>query len=131
MGTTTPIILLVEDEPDLLQVLTEAVGRAQPDYHVVAAASAAEAHERLDEAQALGRPVALAMVDHVLGGEEANAGLGVLESVRNRFPGAATFLFTGQASARVEQRALAIGTRVLWKPLRLATILGEVGGALA
>lgn len=123
-----PVILLVDDESDLLQVIAMAVGRALPSYEIMSAGSLAEAEGCLRDIEQGERPLALAMVDHTLGG--AGTGMSLLAAIRERFPRAATFLFTGKAADTVEDDARATNTRVLWKPLRLATLLGEVTGAL-
>lgn len=120
-----PVILLVDDELDLLQVTAEAVRRALPTYEVVAARSPEEAAEALLSADG---PPALACVDHVLGGA---SGLGFLEALRERFPSIRLMLFTGKAPADVEDRARQSGVHVTWKPVRLKQLVGEMAGLLA
>jgi DNA-binding NtrC family response regulator len=122
-------ILLVDDEPDLLQTLSVAVGRACPSNEVIAASSAEEAHARLADFEAGGGTLALALVDQVLGGG-AEGGMAFIRSVRGRYPNAPTFLFTGRATAMIEAEAKASGTRVLWKPLKLSALIDAVATAL-
>jgi CheY-like chemotaxis protein len=123
-----PVILLVDDELDLLQVLATAVTRGLPGYEVIGVASWDEAEECLDALGVRGASLALALVDHTLGGA---TGFEVLARVHADFPHAATFLFTGRAPACVEEHAAMTNTRVLWKPLRLRTLLGEFTEALS
>lgn len=126
-----PVILLVEDELDLLQVVATALSRVLPGYDVIASQSVGEAEECLDDLEATGTPLALAVVDHMLGGTGGGSGLDLVERIHRAWPEIPTFLFTGQAPPPVEERARRVGTRVLWKPMRLKTLLGEVQGALA
>jgi DNA-binding NtrC family response regulator len=123
-------ILLVDDEPDLLQTLSVAVGRACPSNEVIAASSAEEAQARLADFEADGGTLALALVDQVLGGGASEGGMALIRSVRGRYPNAPTFLFTGRATAVIEAEAQASGTRVLWKPLKLSALLDAVATAL-
>lgn len=123
-----PVILLVDDEIDLLQVTAEAVQRALPAYSVVSAHSVEEAEEAVVDLEAADQPIALAVVDHVLGG---STGLSLLEAIRDRFPDAQLMLFTGRAGPEVEDRAQKSGVRVMWKPTRLKHLLGEMGLLLA
>jgi CheY-like chemotaxis protein len=129
-----PVILLVDDEPDLLQILTDVVARAAPHHRVVGATTLAEAQGCLDDLERTGTPLAVALVDHMLGGPsrsvDAGTGLDLIETVQRRFPTTPTFLFTGQASPGVAERARASGARVLWKPVKLSALVGEVTGAL-
>ena len=115
-----PVILLVEDEVDLLQVTAEAVRRSLPGYTVLEATGADEARRVLGDADG---PLALAVVDHVLGG---TPGLGLLEHLREQHPHTSLMMFTGRASPAVEERARAHGVHVTWKPVRLQQLLGEM-----
>ena len=131
-----PVILLVEDEQDLLTILATAIARSMPTYEVVSLASLGEAHGCLAGLEASGTRLACALVDHVVAGpvapdDEPQNGVELLEQIRRSFPDASTFLFTGRALPNVEARARATGARVLWKPMRLKTLLGEVEDALA
>lgn len=125
-----PVALLLEDEEDLLQVLTMALQKALPEVDVRVAGSVAAAKEAIAEVHAAGGSFQLALADHKLAGE-GETGLGVLSALRDANPATVAFLFTGQAGADVERQAKAIGVRVLWKPLRLASLIAEVRAALA
>lgn len=124
-----PVILLLDDEADLLQVLSEALGATLPAYDIVGSTSFEEAEQVLVDIEAsAGRRLSLVVVDHMLGGR---TGLEFLERLHARFPRVPSILFTGQASEDVEDRARAFGARVLWKPIRLRSWLGEVRSLLA
>jgi len=122
-----PVILLVDDEPDLVEVLRDALGVSLPDYRAIASTSAEEAEATL---RALGsdEKLSLVCVDHRLGGR---TGLDLLESLRQRYPDVPSVLFTGQATASDEARAEAVGARVLWKPLRLSSWLEQIQDLLS
>lgn len=123
-----PVVLLVEDEDDLLEVMAFAVGRALPDHEVLSASTAADALEVVERVHSEQRGLALAMVDHLLGGE---SGLTVVERIRELHPGTPMLMLTGQATPDVEERAQEVGVRVLWKPMRLKQIVSEVASAIA
>jgi DNA-binding NtrC family response regulator len=122
------VVLLVEDEPDLLQVLATALARALPDCDVKPASSADEAESVLGALATTGQPLALVLADHQLSGDRT--GLALLGDIRTRHPAAAAFLFTGTASPDVADGAIKVGARVLWKPLRLSALVSEVQSAL-
>lgn len=119
------VILLVDDEEDLVSVLTDAIDLSLPGYRAVGSTSVEDAEQKLasmNEGQ-----LSLVCVDHRLGGR---TGIEFLESLRKRYPQVPSILFTGQASASVEERAQRMGARVLWKPLRLSQWIGEVQSLL-
>lgn len=121
-----PVILLVDDEEDLVSVLTDAIDLSLPEYRAVGSTSVEDAERTLEE---LGDdPLSLVCVDHRLGGR---TGLEFLESLRARYPAVPSILFTGQAAPWVEERAQEVGARVLWKPIRLSQWIGEVQSMLA
>lgn len=120
-----PVILLVDDEPDLLQVLRDALGAALPEYDVANSTCFEEATRLLS---VLDDRLSLVVVDHMLGGP---TGLDFLERLRVDHPQVPSMLFTGQATSAVEERARALGARVVWKPVRLRHWLEEVQMLLA
>lgn len=122
-----PVILLVDDERDLVDVLQDAIAVCLPNYRAVTSTSADEAEASLAELRHDER-LSLVCADHRLGGR---TGLDLLESLRPRYPDVPSILFTGQASPLDEVRANAVGARVLWKPLRLSNWLEEVEGLLS
>ena len=120
-----PMILLVDDEPDLLGVLAEALHTALPGYAVKTLSSYEAAVATLDGLEA---DLRLVVVDHLLGG---GTGLDLLGRLRSTHPAVPSILFTGQATSDVEENARAFGAQVLWKPVRLRTWLSTVQSALA
>jgi len=118
-----PVILLVDDEQDLLQVMSTALGLSLPDYEIVGTTTADEATEIIEDLAAMGTPLALVLVDHVLGGE---TGLDLLDRIRVSYPEVPALVVTGQAPQDVEEQARQAGARVLWKPMRLKQLLDEV-----
>lgn len=120
-----PVILLLDDERDLLQVLRDALGAALPQYEVVGSTCFEEAERVL---HALDDRLSLVVVDHMLGGR---TGLDFLEQLRHDFPDLPSMLLSGQATPDVEARARTLGARVMWKPVRLRHWLGEVQELLA
>ena len=125
MGSTVPrpVILLVDDEEDLLRVIQTALRRAMPAYETVATDSIATAEAALDDLEATDTPLALAIVDHILGGQ---TGLDLMAVLGDRHPGVPCLMFTGQANADVEAAAVKLGAVVLFKPLRLQQLLDRV-----
>jgi CheY-like chemotaxis protein len=123
-----PVILLVDDEPDLLQLMGTALRRMLPGYEVRCAAGVEQAEEVLCEVEGACAELALVLLDHALG---ARTGLEVLDGLAHRFPGVPTLMLTGQAPPQVERAAVAHGARVLWKPLPLHSLVGAVQEALA
>lgn len=121
-----PVILLVDDEEDLVSVLTDAIHLSMPEYEAVGSTSVEDAELAL--ANVTAEQLSLVCVDHRLGGR---TGLEFLEEVRRRFPNVPSILFTGQASLSVEERAHQVGARVLWKPIRLSQWIGEVQALLS
>ncbi|MCB9684194.1 MAG: response regulator [Alphaproteobacteria bacterium] len=121
-----PVILLVDDEEDLVSVLTDAIHLSMPGYEAVGSTSVEDAEKALANVSA--GQLSLVCVDHRLGGR---TGLEFLEEVRRRFPDVPSILFTGQASLSVEERAHQVGARVLWKPIRLSQWIGEVQAMLS
>lgn len=122
-----PVILLVDDEEDLVQVMATSLSHALPEHLVQTATSLDEALETIQRLEGTEDHLGLVLVDHVLGGR---TGLELLEFLHEHHPGVPKLLFTGQASEQVEERAEQLGVRVLWKPMRLAALQDEVRRAL-
>jgi DNA-binding response OmpR family regulator len=119
-----PIILLLDDEVDLLHVYESAIAMRWGDYDVRAVTTLHDAEAALDAADG---DVALAVVDHLLGDQTSTS---LVERLRTSSPNVPVILLTGRASPVAEAHARSVGARVLWKPLRLTSFLGEVGEAL-
>lgn len=118
-----PVILLVDDEVDLLQLMETALGRAFAAYDVRGATTYDEAEGLVRTLRAADGTLSLLIVDHVLGGR---TGLEFIGVVRDAFPDVPALMVTGQAPHQVEADAHAAGARVLWKPMRLRVLLDEV-----
>lgn len=123
-----PAILIVEDEVDLLSVLVSALEHALPEYELLQACDAAQAHDALAQLKARGEPLAMAIADYHLGADD---GLQVLVSVRQQHPDTPTLMVTGQAPVEIEDQARDMGTRVLWKPVNLHQFLQTVQALLS
>lgn len=118
-----PVILLVDDEADLLDVMSTTLQLNMPEYEVAVAENIDDAIVFVEGLYEDGRELSLAVVDHVLGGR---TGLDFIQLLNRRFPDVRKMMFTGQAPASVEYRAKEAGARVLWKPVSLSTLMGEV-----
>jgi DNA-binding NtrC family response regulator len=123
-----PFILLVDDEADLVDVLADALTAGIPGARVVRAAGSADAVTVLDRLLQEGDAPDLLLTDQGLGD---GLGLDLIEALRERLPQLRAVLYTGQAGPEVVAAASRLRARVLWKPIRLATLLAEVRGALA
>ena len=123
-----PVILLLDDEADLLDVMQTTLQHSLPDYDVVAVENIEEAMQSVESLHQAGRELSLAVVDHVLGGR---TGLEFIQLLNLRYPRVRKMMFTGQASAGVEYRAKKAGATVLWKPVPLSRLMGEVQRILA
>jgi len=118
-----PVILLVDDEADLLDVMSTTIQLNMPEYDVAIAENIDDAILFVDSLGEQGKELALTVVDHVLGGR---TGFEFIQLLNHRFPDVPKMMFTGQAPASVERSAKKIGARVLWKPVPLSTLMGEV-----
>jgi len=113
-----PVVLIVDDVPDLLQIMEEAIAMAMPDHDVRTAASGFEAKQALEAIEAAGERLELVLADQSLGDRQ---GLHVLSDALPT--GARLVLVTGRATAAIEAEAQRLGATVLWKPFRLQALL--------
>jgi DNA-binding response OmpR family regulator len=116
-----PVIRLVDDETDLVEVLRDALELSMPAYRALAATSSEGALSALE----LLRPeeLALVCVDQRLG---PVSGVDVLRVVRRRWPDVPAMVFTGQVTPDLLDGSRALGAHVVTKPLRLSEWLTEV-----
>ena len=119
-----PLILLIDDEPDLLSLLTETLQTALPEYSVAGLTSYDDALAALEgEASDL----RLVVVDQLLNG---GTGLQLLGHLSDSRPAVPSILFTGQSTAELESDARTVGAQVLAKPVPLTTWLATVRSML-
>jgi DNA-binding NtrC family response regulator len=123
-----PVVLVVDDEEDLLHLLSTAFGVALPGVEVASARTGAEALAVIERVASRGARVGAAVLDHVLEGED---GLALADAVRTRSAGASVLLYTGRADEQTVARARAKGVQVLWKPTTLTTLVQVVERAVA
>lgn len=116
------VAIIVDDVPDLLQVMAEAVELALPDHVVHTARDAGDAEALLDRLEARGEQLRLLVTDQALGGR---TGLDLMADAARRYD-TALLLITGRATDHVEHAARALGARVLWKPFRLTTLVTTI-----
>ena len=119
----SPVVLIVDDVPDLLQLMAEAVELALPDHDVRTAASAEDAEVVLAQIRADGERLTLLVADQTLVGV---TGLDLMANAAKMDAGTALLLITGRAPSQVEEKAKELGARVLWKPFRLNTLVQTV-----
>jgi thioredoxin reductase (NADPH) len=92
-GTSVPLLVAVDDDPDLLRdIERELRNRYEPDYRVCCLGSTSEALARLDVLAAAGEQVALVLAGEVLSGAP---GTTLLAEVRRTFPHAQRVLLIG------------------------------------
>lgn len=120
-----PVVLIVDDVPDLLQIMAEAVRMTFHGYDVRTAANGAAATTALDRIVEADESLALVVTDQALGD---TTGLELLR--RARPTGAALVLVTGRASPEIEAEAQDLGVHLLWKPFRLKGLLALLSEAV-
>ena len=89
------VILVVDDEPMVLESLTEELERTfGEDYDIEAAESAEEALEIVEELSEEGGEVAIIVSDHLMPGMKGDK---LLIKIHNQFPDTLKIMLTGQA----------------------------------
>jgi two-component system response regulator YesN len=120
MAATSGRILVVDDEPPVLEALSAAL---DPPYEVVTARTG---HAALAAAER--QSPDLALLDYLL---PDVSGLVVLDALRRRFPCPAVILMTGHGSEDVSVAAFRSGVHdYLKKPIRLPDLIARVGAVL-
>lgn len=122
MMTRKPVLLVVDDDPDAVDLMRELL--TEDGYEVVTAGSVDEAHEALE----------IRFVDLLLTDERLGRGTGtrLLQSARERVPSLGGILITGYADLECAVRAMRAGALdLLQKPLRKEALLAAVSAALA
>ncbi|HZZ18097.1 MAG TPA: response regulator [Opitutaceae bacterium] len=117
-----PVVLLVDDEPALLDAMSEEL---KSSFRIYTASSAAEADLRL-----AARHYDAIVCDHMLPGEQ---GLDFLGRMLEMLPSTKRILVTGYTSPEFITRSTAIAglSACLVKPVRAAEIAKAVTDALA
>jgi len=117
-----PPVLLIDDEPKLLDAMREALAE---EFAIETAASAAEA-----EMLMAARPFGVVVCDHVMPGE---TGLDFLVRMRERHPRTKRILLTGYMNPELLSRSIAVAelSACLLKPVKMAELAAAVRLALA
>ena len=124
MSTQPHLILVVDDEVDIRSMVGQALSRL-PGYEVHEAVSKAHALELLDQ-----RTFDLVLSD--LSMEHANAGIELLQAVKERSPETIVILLTGYATLESAIAALRLGAEnYIVKPSSLRELRESVVDALA
>jgi len=84
---TRPLVLVVDDEPALLELVHDVVGRSAQNFRLVSAASVSEARRIIDE-----QPVQVALLDVCLPDGD---GMSLLPQLREKQPTAQAVVITG------------------------------------
>lgn len=99
-----PILLVVDDEPDVLQAMELDLRRRYArDYRILKAHNGDIARDTLDTLQQRGEPVALLLADQRMPGL---TGVELLEHARRLFPGMKLVLLTAYSDTEVAIRAI-------------------------
>lgn len=98
----TRVLLVVDDEPDILDTFRELIEHAIPAIRVLTASSGAKALEIVERER-----VDVLMSDFRMPGMD---GVELLARVRQRSPGTSRVLFSALADEDLERRVLADGT---------------------
>ncbi|MHB8633601.1 MAG: response regulator [Thermoplasmatota archaeon] len=123
-GPHPPTVLLVDDEPDILESLTTYLKATMPDVRVVTAASGEEAMVLLRT-----EIVDVVVSDLRMPGMD---GIDLLKSVANRNPSVRRILITAFQEAGLEERADAAGVEaLLHKPFSMSEFRELVSEGLA
>lgn len=124
MPEGSPVVLVVDDEPDVRQFVAAALQRLLPGVRVVTASSAREALALLEAGGAT-----LVLSDYRMGDVD---GVELLTEVRKRWPWIGRALLTGFPEEARVVAAAELGTvsRVLGKPLPPAELARAVAALL-
>jgi two-component system capsular synthesis response regulator RcsB len=114
-----PLVVLVEDDPEVLAVLSRQMQRLLPHATIIAQAQGALALAQLTE-----QPVMLAVVDYYLPGQ---AGLAIVAALRAHSPQVRTIVMTASPTEEIERSVQQAGVDVLLsKPFLLQELARAV-----
>ena len=109
------LIVVVEDEPAVLEVLKRLVQRFMPDHPITAAATAQELFAQIDQ-----QPVDLAIVDYRLPGMD---GIRLIQALREISPQLPSLVIAAEPTPALEEQIHAAGVDVfLPKPFTLTEL---------
>ena len=119
-----PHILIVDDDPDFLQLMEDALGRAPGRYGVTSVTTAAEALAKLQE-----QSFDLILVDYRLEGRD---GLQLIEDLRSVAPALPVIMITGYPMLALRRAAEALDVAAfLIKPVAIPDLRRTVQLALS
>lgn len=113
-------ILLVDDEPRILDALAGAIRRTMPTVRVIYALDEPRAIDLIDR-----EPVDVVVADHVL---QRGDGVHVLAHAFEAQPAAARFMMTGYSTSEIEGRARVEGHAhgIIHKPASLLQVCDQI-----
>jgi two-component system, response regulator, stage 0 sporulation protein F len=118
-----PAIMLVDDEPIMLTVLSHALDYLTPDYDVIALRDGAAALALIAQ-----RSVALVITDYHMPGMD---GMELIGAIQATMPACPVGLLTASLTSALAQRAQAAGAAfALDKPFEPAQLAALIQGAL-
>lgn len=119
-----PLVLIVDDEPEILLTLEATFRRAMPDVEIVTALGSAPALRVLEE-----RPVDLILSDHRMPGI---TGIDLLALARRLRPDAVGVMMTGHPELEVAVRGVneRLLARLLTKPFKAREVVATVSALL-
>jgi DNA-binding response OmpR family regulator len=118
-----PYALVVDDMPDVLAILADAVEMALPAHRVLRACSAEAALSALSDPANLGESPTLLLVDQRLGD---STGLAVVFAARQLGHHPACLLVTGLDDEEVRREAADMRVDLISKPFRLTNLLDAI-----
>lgn len=111
-----PSLLLIDDDPDVLEVMRRGIARRLPSWEVAVAADASEAFAALGE-----RGFDVVLSDVTMSGLD---GAQVMHRVRETHPDAVRILMSGFADQETRLRSAAVAHQFLAKPFDLSALSG-------
>ncbi|MDB4945333.1 MAG: response regulator receiver modulated metal dependent phosphohydrolase [Labilithrix sp.] len=121
--TTKTRILLVDDEPQIVQAMQRICRSRRDRWDVRTATSARSALEMLEA-----EPADIVVSDMRMPGMD---GAAFLAAVKESYPAAIRIVLSGQASSDESGRAAIVADKILAKPFDTTSLLGMLEGAAA
>lgn len=118
-GESTSTILVVDDDPEVLEALEAMLALESPTYRIVTANSLNSAHDAIDRYKP-----DLSIIDITLG---SNNGLDILPFIRKRYPDMVCIILTAHRDVEFAAKAIRAGANdYLHKPLDPVSFLATV-----